>query len=53
MDCINYGARKKINSTGPLFSINRGRQADSQRIEFDLSIVPERAVQAGEAAGIR
>lgn len=52
MDCINYGARKKINSMGTLFSINRERKADNQRIEFDLSMVPERTIPAGEAADI-
>lgn len=38
---------------GILLSINRGRKADNQRIEFDVSIVPGGTTQAGEAAVIR
>lgn len=47
MTCINYRAQKEVSSMGILFSMNRGRKADNQRIEFDVIIV------AGEAADIR
>lgn len=52
MDCINYRAQKEVSSMGILFSMNRGRKAGNQKIEFDV-IVPGRAIQAGEAADIR
>lgn len=53
MDCITYRAQKEVSSVGILFSINRRRKADNQRIEFDVIIVPGRTTRAGEAADIR
>lgn len=53
MDRVTYGAQRGISSMGILFSINKGKKADNQRIEFDISIVPGRTIKGGEAADIR